>query len=113
MTNDSTQPTPEVVTRYLAAADAHDSAALAECFTSDGTVVDEGRTYVGREAIKGWRDAVASQWTYTTTVTGSEPDGAGGYQVSAHIEGDFPGGEADLTFSFELDDDLIEALYIG
>jgi hypothetical protein len=106
-------PTPEIITRYLAAADAKDSAALAACFTIEGSVVDEGQTYVGRGAIKGWRDALAGRFTYTTTVTGSEPVGEDTYRVSARIEGDFPGAVADLTYSFTLRDGLIAALHIG
>lgn len=117
MSNDSTPSTaptaPTIVTRYLAAADARDSATLADCFATDGTVVDEGRTYVGRQAIKGWRDALAGQFTYTTRVTGSEPAGADTHLVRAHIEGDFPGGVADLTYTFTVADGLIAALQIG
>jgi SnoaL-like domain len=111
--NQTSTTTPQIVTRYLAAADAQDSAALADCFTTDGSVVDEDQTYVGRDAIRGWRDLIAGKYTYTTKVTGSEPSGADTYRVSAHIEGDFPGGQADLTFSFALRDGLIAALHIG
>jgi ketosteroid isomerase-like protein len=117
MSNDSldqaTTTAPEIIRRYLAAADAQDSAALADCFTADGTVVDEGRTYVGRDAIRGWRDLVAGTYTYTTEITGSESSGEDSHQVRAHVEGDFPGGQADLTYSFALRDGLIAALQIG
>jgi hypothetical protein len=112
-TDQHTQTAPEIVIRYLAARDAGDSSALADCFTVDGTVIDEGQTYVGRAAIKGWRDALASQFTFTSTVTGSEPAGEGSYLVTAHIEGDFPGGVADLTYTFTVTGGLISALHIG
>jgi ketosteroid isomerase-like protein len=117
MSNDSvnqvTTSAPEVITRYLAAADAQDSTALVGCFTTDGTVVDEDQTYLGRDAIRGWRDLIAGKYTYTTKVTGSEAAGPDTYRVSVHIEGDFPGGQADLTYSFALRDELIAALHIG
>jgi hypothetical protein len=108
-----TDTTPVAVTRYLAAADAKDPAAVADCFTQTGTVTDEGVTYRGREEIAGWREKTIGQWTYTTTVTGSQPISANEYQVSAHIAGDFPGGEADLAFRFTLAGDLIADLTIG
>jgi hypothetical protein len=105
--------TPPVVDRYLAAADTGDIAALTGCFTADGTVLDEGHTYTGPAEITGWRESLARQWTYTTTVTSSEPIDAGDYRVSVRVEGDFPGGVADLTYRFTLRDGLISALSIG
>jgi hypothetical protein len=105
--------TPPPVTRYLRAADSQDPRACADCFTPDGTVLDEGRTYRGRAEIAGWRAALAGRWTYTSTVTGVEEPGPDGeYRLTVHLSGDFPGGEADLRFGFTLRDDLIAALRI-
>ncbi|MCS7477361.1 nuclear transport factor 2 family protein [Umezawaea endophytica] len=101
---------PAVVTRYL---ETTDPAALAECFTPDGTVFDEGATYVGREEIVSWREKAASQWTYTTTITDTAVTGEDRYRVRAHLEGDFPGGVADLAFDFTVDGELISSLVIG
>ncbi|MEA2144664.1 MAG: hypothetical protein QOG59_251 [Solirubrobacteraceae bacterium] len=101
-----------VITRYLKAAEEGDLDALVACFTEQGTVVDEGRTYRGREAIRGWRESLRSQWEYTTTVTAGEPDGDARYTIAAHLEGNFPGGVADLTYRFELAGDHIAALAI-
>jgi len=61
---------PAVVTRYLAAADAGDLPTLADCFASDGTVLDEGRTYRGRGEIIGWRNLF---WALTDAMAGT-PD---------------------------------------
>jgi ketosteroid isomerase-like protein len=105
--------TPPVIARYLAAAGTGDIAALAGCFTEDGTVLDEGHTYTGPAEIVSWRESLARQWTYTTTVTSSEPIDGGDYRVSVRAEGDFPGGVADLTYRFALRDGLISALSIG
>ncbi len=108
-----TTSTPAIVDRYLTAAEQGDFTALADCFTEDGTVIDEGHTYQGRAAIVGWRESVASQWTYTTTVTGSESISVDEFRVAVHVEGNFPGGVADLTYRFALRDELIAALSIG
>ena len=103
---------PAVITRYLAAAAAGDFAVLADCFTVDGTATDEGHTYRGRAEIIGWRESLASQFTYTATVTSSEPISDNEYRVTAHAVGDFPGGVADLTYRFTLNDGLIADLTI-
>jgi uncharacterized protein (TIGR02246 family) len=104
--------TPDVIRRYLRAADEQDFQALAACFTEDGSVVDEGKTYVGRDAIRRWREGTVAQWTYTTTVTGTEQVGGARYEVAIHLVGDFPGGEVDLTQTFTVRDALIAQLVI-
>ena len=105
--------TPAIVTRYLSAAEQGDLTALTDCFTADGTVLDEGHTYHGHAEIIGWRESIASHWTYTTTVTSAEPIAANEYTVTARVEGNFPGGVADLTYRFTLRDGLIADLSIG
>jgi len=103
---------PPAVTRYLAASGAGDAAAIADCFTPDGTVLDEGATHRGRAEIRAWREAVARQYTFTSTVTGSEPVDVDHHRVTVRVEGDFPGGVADLTYRFGLRDGLIADLAI-
>jgi SnoaL-like domain len=105
--------TPEAIVRYLKAADDKDARALASCFTTDGTVVDEGRTYRGHDEIVAWRENLASQFEYTTEVLSSDPVGEDGYRVTVRVEGNFPGGVADLGYDFRLRDGLIAALTIG
>jgi uncharacterized protein (TIGR02246 family) len=107
-----TMPTPSLVNHYLAAANRGDFSALADCFTPDGTVLDEGHTYRGREAIIGWREAIAGKWTYTSTVTSSQPINAQEFRVTVRVEGDFPGAVADLTYKFSIRDGLIADLSI-
>jgi hypothetical protein len=103
---------PEVVTRYLDAADRWDTPALAACFTPDGTVVDEGVTYRGREEIIRWREQLDSKWEYTSTVTGSRAVDEHRFLVNVLVEGNFPGGRADLTYSFSVAGEFLTALTI-
>jgi hypothetical protein len=107
-----TTTAPDVITRYLKAADEQDFQALADCFTPAGTVLDEGHTYSGREEIIGWREALIGKYTYTSTVTGSEMVTGDEHRVTVRVEGDFPGGVADLTYTFILAGGLIAALKI-
>ena len=111
-TDAPTDTPPEVVTRYLEAADRRDIEALAACFAPDGTVVDEGVTYRGRDEIIGWRRQLGTAWEYTSTVTGSRAVDNHRFVVTVLAEGNFPGGRADLTYSFSLDGDRLTALTI-
>jgi SnoaL-like domain len=104
---------PDVIRRYLRAADERDAEALAACFTTDGTVIDEDVKYVGHDEIVRWRSELAGKFTYTSELTGTEAAADGEHRAFVHIEGDFPGGVADLTYRFTLRNDLISALHIG
>ncbi len=106
------RPLPPVVARYLEAADRGDIEALAACFSPDGTVVDEGVTYRGPDEIARWREELNSTWEYTSTVTGFRPAGDDRFTVHVLVEGNFPGGRADLTYSFSVRGDELSALTI-
>ncbi|WP_078971101.1 hypothetical protein [Streptomyces chattanoogensis] len=45
---------PEVITHYLTAHRAHDTATAITAFTREATVIDDGNTYGGTEAIREW-----------------------------------------------------------
>jgi uncharacterized protein (TIGR02246 family) len=97
---------PAVISEYLAASDRGDTEAVVRCFSEDAVVVDEGREWQGTAAIRRWRATVATAYQYTVQVTGAkamgEADGAERHHVHVHLEGNFPGGEVDLTDRFAL-----------
>ena len=97
---------PAVISEYLAASDRGDDEAIVRCFAEDAVVVDEGREWRGMAAIRRWRATVATAYQYTVQVTGAaavgEADGAEHHHVHIHLEGNFPGGEVDLTDRFAL-----------
>jgi ketosteroid isomerase-like protein len=103
---------PEMVGRFMEAAAERDYQALAACFTEDAVVEDESHSHHGREAIRRWQEGTRAKWEYTVTATGGRPDADGGYLVSAHLSGNFPGGEADVEYRFTLRGDLIARLRI-
>ena len=103
---------PDVISRYYDAAAAGDLDALINCFTTDAHVRDEGRDYHGVDEIRGWREGVASRYTYTTEITGVVPTGDQQFVVTTHLEGDFPGGVVDLDQRFALSGGLIADLSI-
>ena len=98
---------PSVVSNYLAASDRDDIDAIVACFTEDAVVLDEDRQ---------WREEVATAFEYTVAIISSEAlgevDGGQRHEVYTHLEGNFPGGEVDLTNRFTLRGDLIVGLEI-
>ena len=107
---------PPVISEYLAASDRGDAEAVAGCFAEDAVVADEGREWRGTAAIRRWRATVATAYQYTVQVTGAEAlgeaDGAERHDVHVHLEGNFPGGQVDLTDRFALRDGRIASLEI-
>jgi hypothetical protein len=105
--------TPEIIDRYLRLATGSDTAALAECFTPDAVVTDDGRTYHGRDEIRAWRDSVASAFEYTARVLQTEAGADGRHVVTALVEGSFPGSPLQLRYAFTLRDNRISELIIA
>jgi hypothetical protein len=102
---------PDVIARYLDAHDRRATPATLATFAADATVVDEGHTYTGTEAIRKWLDTAASEYTYTRTLLDAHVKEAA-WVLGNRLEGDFPGNVADLRFRFTLEDGLITQLVI-
>ena len=107
---------PPVVSNYLAASDRDAIDAIVACLTEDAVVLDENRHWRGADAIRQWRENVATAYEYTVAIIGSqalgELDGGQRREVYTHLEGNFPGGQVDLTNRFTLRGDLIGGLEI-
>ena len=103
---------PDVIDRYYEASASGDLDTLLACFQPDAHVRDESHDYEGIAEIRGWRESVASRFTYTTEITRVERASDQVYVVSTHLEGDFPGGVVDLSQRFALVDGLIADLSI-
>lgn len=103
-------PLPQPIAAYFAA-DRHDAAAVAACFTDDAVVQDEGKTHRGKAEIAAWKTGTSSKYSYTSTPIAIAEDG-GKTVVTCHLVGDFPGGEIDLRHFFVVEGDKIAALEI-
>lgn len=97
---------------FVAAKNAHDSAAFAACFSPDAVVRDEGRTHRGHPAIKAWFEEAARKYRTRMTVTGIEP-GKDRIVLTAMVSGDFPGSPFPFNYHLTLKDGLIAALKIN
>ncbi|SCG38969.1 nuclear transport factor 2 family protein [Micromonospora humi] len=103
---------PATITRYLTAHQARDLDAAVALLTPDAAVTDEGRTHQGPEQIRAWLSRSTGEYTYTTALTAAAKTDDQHYDAVHHLEGDFPGGTADLHFRFTLRNGLIARLVI-
>lgn len=108
------QALPSAISRYLRlAGEGTDRAAAVTTFATDAHVRDEGIDHHGRDAVLGWLTGAASEFTYTTSYVGQSQEEPDRWTIGARLEGDFPGGVADLRFRFTLRDGLISDLVIA
>jgi carbon storage regulator len=103
---------PAAVSGFLADQVATDHAATLAHFADDATVVDDGTSFAGRDAILGWLSREASEFTFTSTIVKTEKHDEARFTVTNHLEGDFPGGTADLRFQFFVSGGRIASLTI-
>jgi hypothetical protein len=101
---------PKPIAAYFTA-DKGDSEALAECFTENAVVKDEGHIYQGRAAIKQWKADASAKYQYTSeSIACEEKDGK--FVVISRLTGNFPGSPVNLRFFFGLDSDKVASLEI-
>lgn len=103
---------PAAIAAYFATDKTRDPQALSECFTPGATVIDEGNTYQGRDAIRDWMAHASTQYTYTVEPFALAEEGEQ-IVVSSHLTGNFPGSPVDLRYRFVLDGDRIAQLEIA
>jgi hypothetical protein len=106
MTLDLPQPIADYFT-----ADREDGEAVAQCFTENAVVKDEGQTYHGRAAIRQWKADVSAKYQYVSEPLACEQQD-GKVVVTCRLTGNFPGSPVNLRFVFVLEGDKIASLEI-
>jgi uncharacterized protein (TIGR02246 family) len=107
---------PPVILTYLrlaSAPQASDAEAVANGFTDDAELVDEGQTRRGRAAVSEWWRGPATAFDYTVEVRSSRDLGDDRFVVFTTLTGSFPGGTVDLANRFTVRDGLIAQLEIA
>ncbi len=104
---------PPTIERYFECDSRRDVESILGLFAENATVIDEGRTWQGPADLRAWQLGPASRYEYTVTLSGIESMGEETYQVSCRLDGNFPGGSAELRFRFILTGDVIEVLEIA
>lgn len=120
MTSDTTNETtieptdlPATIRAFLAAHAARDTDAAVRALTADAVVRDQGETFRGAEQVRDFLEHAGTEYTYTTELVGARRVDERHWVAVIHIEGDFPGGVADLDYRFTLDGDLVGELSIA
>jgi hypothetical protein len=104
---------PDVVGRYFVLDADREIESIVALFTEDATVVDEGETRHGTTAIRAWQTGPASRYTYTTDVLGTGALTPDRFVVTGRLTGNFPGGTAELKWTFTVAGDRISQLVIA
>lgn len=104
---------PATIQTYLTAHRNRDVDGAVAAFADEATVTDEGTTRRGVAEIRDWLTNAASEYTYTSELTGTRRIDDDHWVATHHLEGDFPGGVVDLHYDFTLQDDRIQHLTIA
>ena len=102
---------PDAITTYFSISNGADDALLADCFTPDACVADEGETHRGRTAIQAWLRATRAKIEYSVEPVSVSQQGDT-LVVTATVTGNFPGSPVQLDHAFQLDDAQIQSLEI-
>jgi hypothetical protein len=104
---------PSPLQRFFAADAERDIDAIVALFTDDAVVLDEGQTWSGPDGIRAWQTGPASRYQYTTQIAEVVGAGEDRYRATGRLEGNFPGGIAELNWDFTLAGGLIGRLEIA
>ncbi|MDY7103770.1 MAG: nuclear transport factor 2 family protein [Actinomycetota bacterium] len=105
---------PATIRRFLAAHVAGDTDTAIAAFDGDAVVVDQGRTFSGTDELLDFLHKAGSEFTYTTELVGAERIDDEHWVAHNRLEGDFPGGVADLAYRFTVGvDGLVTELVIA
>ncbi|GAA4100651.1 nuclear transport factor 2 family protein [Nocardioides kongjuensis] len=106
-----TQQLPTTIRAFNDAHAARDADAALDLLGPQAVISDVGESFSGEAALRRFISEAGTEFTYTDEITGVVRDGDT-WVVSHHLEGDFPGGKADLDYRFALDGDRIAQLDI-
>ncbi|MEK4711936.1 nuclear transport factor 2 family protein [Sporosarcina sp. FSL K6-5500] len=103
---------PQSIETYFQAANSHENSLLADCFTEDAVVHDEGKDYHGLAAIKKWNEASSKEYDFTLELISAVEEG-GQTIVTTQASGNFPGSPTAIKFHFTIKDQKITSLSCG
>lgn len=104
---------PATIRAYLAAHAAGEADAASRTFAPTAVVVDQDETFRGAAQVLDFLRNAGGDFTYTTELIGAQRIDESHWVAVNRLEGDFPGGVADLGYRFTLADDLILELVIA
>ena len=104
---------PATIRGFLAAHTARDTDTAVRAFSTAAVVVDQGQTFRGTDEILGFLRDAGAEFTYTTELIGAQCMDEARWVATIRLEGDFPGGVAELDYRFTMDGEHIAELVIA
>ena len=104
---------PATIRGFLAARRTRDADAALRAFSTAAVFVDDGRTFRGTDEILGFLRDAGAEITYTTELIGAQRLDEARWVATNRLEGDFPGGVAELDYRFTRVGDRIAELVIA
>jgi hypothetical protein len=102
---------PDILARYIDAANRFQIDSASGCFTADAIVQDEKRKHIGREAVRAWLEDTTQRYRPRVEVSSAEVDGEN-VCLKAIVSGNFPGSPIELEYNVMLRDGKICRLAI-
>lgn len=102
---------PKVVEDLVHAQNTFDSVAYANCFSETGVMLEEGKPYKGREAIRHLIEETNEKYRSIMKPIEYTESGTSGI-LSADVSGTFPGSPLVLKFHFDIIDGKIQYLKV-
>lgn len=102
---------PDAITTYFNVSNGADDTHLADCFTQDACVFDEGQTHRGHTAIQSWLCATRRKIEYRVEPVSVSQQG-NTMVVTAAAIGNFPDSPVQLDHTFQLAGAHIQSLKI-
>jgi ketosteroid isomerase-like protein len=109
--NTKTDQLPTTVRAFTEAHAARDADAALALLTPGAVISDVGESFSGEDSLRSFVSKAGAEFTYTDQITTVARDGDV-WVVGHHLEGDFPGGTADLDYRFSLDGERIARIDI-
>ncbi|MGY1623974.1 nuclear transport factor 2 family protein [Geodermatophilus sp. SYSU D00965] len=104
---------PATIRGFLTAHVARDVDTAIRAFTPTAVVVDQGQAFRGTDEIRGFLRNAGAEFSYTTELIGAQHVDDARWVATNRLEGDFPGGVAELHYRFTMDGGLIAELVIA
>lgn len=102
---------PQILETYLKASNNSDLGTFISCFSETATVLDEGETIQGHEAITKWFTKTRKKYQFKSEPVSIE-NTRNGAVLTALVSGNFPGSPVTLNYSFTIDSGVIQDLRI-
>jgi ketosteroid isomerase-like protein len=110
-TTDGNEQLPRTIRAFDDAHAARDADAALTLMATGAVISDLGESFTGEEALRHFISEAGAEFTYTDDIIAVSREGEV-WVVTHHLEGDFPGGTADLNYRFVLDGEQIGRLDI-